>query len=288
MFKLILSFIIMAISSSVYAKHLSVGYSNRAMRQFSAKDVTIATNIWLQQLVLNSHHTATFAFYSDKDLAKELDEGKIDYASAYGLAYIKYFDLLKLQAAFTGGSKNRTDENLVLILSRKMSKEKFIKLKKPSVSFLDGNELAQLYTRYIFLKSSNNTKITFLPKRTNYAALLDLFFGKVDAAVIVFKTFTYANELNPQISKVLYIAQKTNLCAGNFGFFSKRLEPSFQKEIKSLAMALNDTKRGKQILDMFRTNAVVEVKISDLQPIEKLYRDYQKLKDKFDKKRKNR
>ena len=119
-----------------------------------------------------------------------------------------------------------------------------------------------------------------MPKRTNYKALLDLFFHKVDAAIIMKKTFRYAAELNPQIAHTLYIAQMTPYCAGNFGFFTKAVDPQFAHYIKNLGLNLNDTKKGKQVLDIFRADAVIETKISDLKPIEKLYHDYLKLQKK--------
>jgi len=273
----------MIYGTGVYAKHLEVGYSNEAMQQFSVKDVTIATNVWLQQLVRDSNHTATFSFYSDKSLAKAAKDGKADYLSAYGLAYVKYFDLSKLHDAFSGGSLDRRDENLILVLAQGVTKKQFLKLQHPKVAILMGNELAKLYTNYIFLKDKNYTKVKFDEQRTNYRALLNLFFHKVDAAVVIKKTFSFASELNPQVAKSLYIAKETNLCDGNFGFFTARVDSAFAKEIKGLSLALNHTKKGRQILDIFRTQAVIETKVSQLKPIEDLYHDYLKLKKKEEK-----
>ena len=273
----------MIYATTVYAKHLKVGYSNEAMQQYSAKDVTIATNVWLQQLVADSNNTATFSFYSDKGLAKAAKDGKADYLSAYGLAYVKYFDLSKLHDAFSGGSADRRDENLILVLPQGVTKKQFLRLQHPKIAMLRGNELAKLYTNYIFLKSKNHTKIKFDEQRTNYRALLNLFFHKADAAVVMKKTFAFASELNPQIAKSLYISEKTNLCDGNFGFFTSRVDPAFTKEIKALSLALNHTKRGKQVLDIFRAQAVIVTKVSQLKPIEDLYHNYLKLKKKEEK-----
>ena len=280
MFKYILFFLIFFLQNNIYARELRVGYSNEAMQQFSAKDVTIATNLWLQQLVSDSNYTATFSFYNDKNLAKAAKEGRADYLSAYGIAYVKYFNLSELQDGFTGGSINRKDENLILVLKKWMSMQEFLHMQKPSIAYLDGNELATIYGKYLFLKNKNKTKVIFVPGRTNYKALLDLFFHKVDAAIIMSKTFRFASELNPQISQMLYIAQKTNLCAGNFGFFTKRVDPAFLKVITDIAMALNNTKKGKQVLDIFRTEAVITTKRNELKPIKELYDNYLKLKQK--------
>ena len=280
MFKFFILISLFLLSTNISANHLTVGYSNEAMQKFSAKDVAIATNVWLQQLVKDSNHTATFSFYTDKGLAKAAKEGKVKYLSAYGIAYVKYFDLSKLQDGFSGGSKNRSDENLILVLQKGKTIQDFLAMEHPRIAYLAGNELATIYAKYLFLKNNKYTKITFAPKRTNYKALLDLFFHKVDATIIMKKTFRYATELNPQIANALYIAQTTNYYAGNFGFFTQNVDPNFVHEIKSLGLNLNRTNKGKQILDMFRTDAVIETKLSDLKPIEKLYHDYLKLKKK--------
>ena len=280
MFKLFIFVSLLLFTTNTYARHLTVGYSNEAMLQFSAKDVTIATNIWLQQLVEDSNNTATFSFYNDKGLAKAAKEGKAEYLSAYGIAYIKYFDLSKLQDGFTGGSKDRSDENLILVLQKGKTIEDLLAMEHPRIAYLAGNELATIYAKYLFLKNNKHTKITFSPKRTNYKALLDLFFHKVDATIIMKKTFRFAAELNPQIAHTLYVAQTTNYCAGNFGFFTGAVDSDFLHYIKGLAMNLNNTKKGKQVLDIFRTDAVIETKVSDLKPIENLYYDYLELQKK--------
>lgn len=52
-------------ATSIYAGHLNIGYGSVYLDQFNKKDTLIALDLWIQEMLNNSHHTASFTFYDD-------------------------------------------------------------------------------------------------------------------------------------------------------------------------------------------------------------------------------
>jgi len=201
---------------------------------------------------------------------------KIDFAITYGLEFVKYFDKSNLVDGFSGGTKNPTDENLIIVVHKDSTKEYLQSLKKPIIA-IKRNDISELYIKYMLLKDNTNKEIRFINTKKSNRALLKLFFKEADAAVVTQKTFNFANELNPQIGKKLKVIEHSNVPASSFGFFRKGFNEELRKKVLALGFAINDSTRGRQILTIFRNDRIVESKLNDITPIEELYKNYNKL-----------
>ncbi len=265
---------------TLYAIHMNIGYENSSMNEYSKKDIMISMEVWIEEMLIESNNTASFTFYDNSQkMADDFHNAKLDLVLGYGLDFIKYFDKSKLVDGFSGGMRDKELENMVVIIPKEISKEEFRTIKNPRIAIRNLEELPKLYVKYMILKNFHHSNITFVSSKKRKGALLKLFFGKADAAIVTLKTFNFAKELNPQIGKKLKIAHSTDITASSFGFFRKGFDIKTIQEVKKLALNIDKNERGKQVLSIFKSDTVSETTINQLAPIEELYLNYKRLKN---------
>ena len=236
----------------------------------------ISMELWINEMVKTSSHTASFKYYdSPIEMAADFNAGKLDYATAQGLDFVKYFKKSNIADGFSGGMDNPDDENLVIIVPHDTNVQSIDEINNPIIAVQKNDNLAKLYAQ---TQIPQNNQITFLETKKRSAAILKLFFKKADAAIVVKKTFDFAKELNPQIGKKLKILKYSSIPARAFGFYRKGYDKELQTEITKKAFDLVESVRGKQMMAIFQTNTLVKLKVEDLKPIEKLYNEYLELK----------
>jgi len=259
------------------ANILRVGYSTDSFNELSKKDSQIVLNLWFKDMMKSAEHKAEFTFYDDITLmADDFNAGKLDLVFANGIELIKYFDLSQMQGAFTGGAKGENTDNLVEVRRKSTSSDSLKRQKVIKISLLQGENPSKIYAQSVIVKEYKNSETFFTYTRKNSAALLKLFFKQVDIAIVPTKTFLFATELNPQIGYKLEIFHKTDISLGTLGYFHKDIDTKFRKEVTDLAFKEVESERGKQMLVMFKTHRLIKVKIDKLDPIIKLYKEYQK------------
>ena len=264
------------LSLSLYAQHLNVGYSNASLSHVSKKDTMISMKLWIDEIMIDNPYTASFTFYNNPtQMAADFNEEELDYAIAQALDFVKYFDKSKLTNAFSGGMRNRDDENLVIVVPFDADIESISKLENPIIAVQQNDNLAKIYIETKIFPAKN---IKLLKVKKRSAAILKLFFKKADLAIVLKKTFDFSKELNPQMGKKLKILEYSNLPAGVFGYFRKDFDKKAKDDVTKMAFNLINTPRGKQMMVIFQTNALVKIKVEDLKPIEKLYKEYLELK----------
>lgn len=273
-------FLILMCTLSLYGEHYNFGYGSDAMNQYSKKDTMVAMEVWIKEIMSNSEDTVHFDFYDDSQkMANDMKSKKLDIAITYGLDFVKYFKKSDLDNGFTGGMSERNLEYLMLVAHKDSSKEKLLALKNPLIAVQKSEGISKLYAEYYFLKHSGEENINFLNVRKRQEALLKVFFKNADAALVTQKTFNFAKELNPQIGRNLIILEQTDIPAGSFGFFRKGIDIQERRKLIDMAVNITDTNRGRQVLDIFQTDKVLETKLEELIPIEKFYNDYKTLKN---------
>lgn len=274
-------FIILFISMLLQGEELRIGYDNSSLSNYSKKDMKIATELWMTEFIQDIGYTVTSTFYDDPELmAADLNQGKLDYVTAFGLVFVKYFDLENLSDGFSGGSKNIEDSNFITLVSQNSANKDWKDLHKASIILQENDKEAELYVQDALLRANGKVDIELIPIRSRQRAVIQLFFGKADAAVVTLNTFKLAKELNPQIGKKLRIMENSGITSSGLGFFRKGLDPKAKKLMIESALRLDSDVRGRQMLALFQTESIIETKLEDLQPIKKLYERYMRLSKK--------
>ena len=274
-------FLILMCTLSLYGAHINFGYGSGSVNQFSKKDTLVAIKVWIRAILRDDEDTIDFFFYDNpKTMLKDLRLGKIDIVITFGLDFIKYSKKSELVNGFAGGMNDRSLDNFILLIHKNSSKKKLLATINPRIAVQRNEEISKLYLKEYFLRHKGHENINFVDVRKRKEAILKVFFKNTDAALVTKKTFEFAKELNPQIGRSLKVIETTNIPAGNFGFFRKGIDPHIRNELVSRALDIINSSRGRQILDIFQIDRVVETKVEELAPMEKLYNDYKTLKKK--------
>jgi len=271
----ILLFVFLNIEAKENFKKFTVGYISSSMSNYSKKDLDISMNIWLKKIAKTKGYDAKMIFYDDPmDAVKDINENKLDYVSGFPLVFVKYFDLSKLSDAFSGGPKNIDDNIFVILTHNKKNISSWKDIKKPRIGIQKNDEIMFLYSRY----KTKNKKI-YIHKYSNRSrVILDLFFNKLDIAIVPKKSFMLAYELNPQIKQKIKILESTGIISTNLGLYRKSLSKDIKDDIYKAAKELFSTVQGQEMLVVFKADKMIKTKVSDLDSIKEFYEKYKKFK----------
>ena len=276
--KLIVS-LVLFYNVSFAKEFLNVGYDLSNTTMLSKKDMKVATDILLKNILGNLDIKSNFKYYnSPLEIQKDINSSNLDYITVSPLRVVKYLDLDSLEKAFGQGSNNMKEYNLILISRSELNIDNDKELANKKILINTKNELHALYINYIFLKNIGNQKAKLHYSRSYQRSILDLFFKKADVAIVTQKSYDIAIELNPQIAKKVSILKKTNISDVQLGFFRKSLNEKIKESMRTTAASLNSTVEGKQLLSLYKTEKIVETDLNLLKPIRELVNKFNKLK----------
>lgn len=258
---------------------LNIGYDLSGTNLLSKKDMKVATDILLKKILKDLDVKTKYKYYyNPKEIAKDMNTGKLDYVSVSPLNIVKYFNLDNLEKAFGQGSNDMNDYNLIVIYRNELNIKSNKELANKKILIDTKNNLHSLYINNLFLKYIGNKKANTIYSRSYQKSILNLFFKKADVAIVTQKSYDISVELNPQIAKKVSILNKTNIKDVQLGFFRKSLDEKIKKNMRRAAQSLNSTDDGKQLLTLYKTEKIVETNMKILIPIKELLNNYKKLK----------
>jgi len=267
---------ILFLTLSLYASDIKIGYSIESMSTVNKKDLKISMVIWIKEIISKTEYSAEYIDYDNSlSMAKDFNAGKLDLVIDFGINFIKNYKIDNLVDGFRGGMKNGLKENICIVLKKDSSLKDFAKIKKPIVALHAIEEIFKIYALVELLP--NGKRHTFLETKKRTGSLLKLFFNKADAAIVVEKTFNFAKELNPQIGKKLKIVAVSNAKAGAFGYFHKNFDVNKREAVINIALDLDKSVRGRQLISLFQIDKVERSKVTDLDNIKILYKEYTNL-----------
>ena len=250
-------------------KRFNVGYLQNSMTNYSKKDLKITMDIWIKSVTQESGYDTKMFFYKNpKKAAADLYTSKIDFITGFPVEFVKYFDTSKLVEGFSGGYKDHK-QNKFVILSRKMNPAKSVgELKNVKVGIQQNDTIMNLYTK---LKMPT-AKIVEYKKRSKI--VLDLFFKKLDVAIVSLHNFQLAKELNPQIAQQIKIFKQTKYLSNGVAFFRKDFSKKERNKIFQKGLGIFKTGRGKQMMVIYKMETLVHTPVSLLENAQKLYSVY--------------
>jgi hypothetical protein len=107
-----------------------------------------------------------------------------------------------------------------------------------------------------------------------------LFFGQADAALVNRNGYEVALGLNPQIGQRLQVLEAFSFKARSphIGLFSARMPAEQREAVTRAALTLNDSVRGRQVLDIYMADSLVRTRVADLEPYRQLIETQRSLK----------
>jgi ABC-type phosphate/phosphonate transport system substrate-binding protein len=266
---------------------VNIGFSTRVLAGMNRADVIAGLQAWVLALTREQHlsfRADCRIFETTADIEKAIQGGQIDVITAATDDFVVLEKAVPLNGYFTSTYSGKITEDYVLVVDRDQAARDLKDLRGHDLLLLDHHRmtLAPLWLDTELLRRKLPTSARFFGKITHVTkpdqAILPVFFRRSAAALVTRAQFNTAAELNPQLAKQLRIlafspplipaigALRGNTISGAGAFYRKE------------ALRTNKSVGGRQILNLFQSDGVVEVKATDLAETRALLAEYTRLK----------
>lgn len=255
---------------------VAIGFYMPVIREVSRRDVEISLRFWVEELARSINLTyKPIQFYHDMaELKRDMDAGRINFLVATSMGVALHFAPEELGDGFSGYKQN--PEHLLLVTRREAGIAGIADLAGKRIGLLEGDELSDIYLETLMLKAwgkADWARLGTVAREQRSSKLAHrLFFDQIDAAFIYRSGYEAAVALNPQVGQRLRVLEdytfKTR--SPHIGLFGARVTPEQRETIAKAALKLNDTARGKQVLQIYQADEMVRTRVSDIEPYYKL------------------
>ena len=168
----------------------------------------------------------------------------------------------------------------MLVANQASGIQSFADLRGKRLSYLSKDRLAEVFLETQCLKATGqNCKdvMVLTAEKRDIQSVYSVFFGKADAALVSFSTLHAAVELNPQVAQRLRVLLEWKTTALVFGMVTRQANPALRDVMFNATQEVFKSTRGRQMLEMFKTDYVEKVETSALNPFWDLLQEYRAL-----------
>lgn len=254
------------------------------------KDAEAAFKIWTDSFLKRLRNKRIYDFdfegkiYSDlKSLKADVDNKSINFFNVSTIEYFSLVDRAKFIPFLSGTNHPSHNFDVYLIITNVNNHVDDLKqLKNVSISIPKsieksiGNHWLKSLLREELGKTNFNS-ISFLSsKQKDSEAMLSVFFDKTDYVLITESSFDLGCELNPSLkSKIKILQRSENLLNGVFAY-RVGTDPYTVKSISDVAIDIHKDIEGKQILNLFKIQKIIQVTEKDIVESEAVINKYNK------------
>lgn len=255
---------------------MAIGFYTPVIRDVSRKDVEVSLRFWTEELARSINVTYTpLQFYDDLEvLRRDMNSGKVNFLVATSMGVVQHFPLGELGDGFSG--YKHIPEHLLLVVRSDAGIRGPADLAGKRIGLLEGDELSDAYFEALMLQAWGKpdwNRLGPITRELRSSKLAHrLFFNQVDAALILRSGYEAALALNPQVGQRMQVLEaytfKTR--SPHIGLFSSLVRPEHREQITQAALKLNDTPRGRQVLQIYKADSMVRTSVRDLEPYREL------------------
>lgn len=262
----------------------AMAFHNRVINDLPRKDVEISLRFWIDELSrsINVSYKPVRFYDSMAEMKRDMANGTVNYMVASSMDVAEHFSLDELADGFAG-YKSEPD-HLLLVVRRDAGISNATDLIGKRLALTENDQLATIYLETLMMQGAGKLDWKMLApviweQRSNKLAHR-LFFGQADAALIYRNGYESALMLNPQIGQRLKVLDDYSLKIRSpyIGLFSAQVRPEHREAIAQAAMKLNNTARGRQVLQIYLADNLVPTSLKDLAPFQRLLEQHRTLK----------
>jgi hypothetical protein len=273
---LLLCLIFQAATARAEQPIVAIGFHTVVMRDFSRKDVEVSLRFWVEELSRSVNvGFRPVRFYDDlEEMKRDMDAGVINFMVASAMGIVQHFPPETLSDGFAGYKS--VADHLLLVVRRDAGIRGPADLAGKRVVLPEGDDLTDIYLDTLLMKAwgkPDRSRLGIITRVERSSKMAHrLFFDQADAALINRSSYEAAAALNPQLNQRLTVLEDYSFrCrSAHIGLFSATLSPEHRERITQAALRLNDTARGRQVLQIYQADALVRTSVGDLIPFREL------------------
>ncbi|MEW8050205.1 MAG: PhnD/SsuA/transferrin family substrate-binding protein [Candidatus Thiodiazotropha sp.] len=268
-----------------YTGNPGIGYFGRMSKilfDANVTDTTIATDMIIRKVFGMMDMNSEIKIYEDRSkLIHDLSENRIDAVFTNIIDHFALEHLIDTDYIYTLIYGSSVQQKVYLLTRKKDYINDLKDLQGKIISIPNGHYLGKLFLDVELRKQGFSGPEDFFSNieqtiDTN-TAVVDLFFGKTDCALVSDIAFELAAELNKQIPQDLEVLIASKYMVPQIIAINKNVPHSiFQKVDDFLAMA-HENPRIKHLLALFRAKKFVKVKQEQLIESRRLLDEYEAL-----------
>jgi len=257
---------------------LNMGFYLPGIRDANLADVHITLQLWADEV--GKAHGINVTAYTYTDMAalyRDSMGGKINLVVAPAMEIAETFAPEELAQGFQG-MHHGTGEGLALIVRASDGIRQFGDLRGKKVLHLSNDRLSSVFLATQCRKLAGTACADLFQvavEKRNNQAIHKVFFGQADAALVSISALHAATELNPQIRQRLHHLLEWKTSSLSYGMMPARTDKGLRDRVLKAIMKATTTVRGKQILELFKTDYMERVDRHELQPYWRLHREHQ-------------
>lgn len=222
-------------------------------------------------------------YYDEKTVKEDYLSNNLNLFYMTPSLYIKNFDFFNENTEDFFILKDCTDNHIqYLSLVNKTSKiDSYKHLEDKNVSFYTNHNLSKLWFIKRYYEETNNKHINFNIKDyanfNQHKKILDIYFNKLDLAVVPSHVWEIAKSLNPKITQRIEVFDKSKkIFPTVVGFFNKKYDENIIKTHKNYINNEKNKDNIKKILSLVRYQTVESIDKTTYKEAHEFYKKYEK------------
>jgi len=264
-------------SAAPEAVPLNMGFYLPAIRDANMTDLKVSLGVWAEEVAKPYNIKIRTISYEDMDsMRRALDRAEVNFINAPGMELAELFRPDELRQGYAR-RHHGMDEGLVLVVAKNSAIQRFSDLRGKRVIRLSDDRLSNYFLETQCLKTAGQDCREFLAlseEKRDIQSVYSVFFGRADAALVQISTLRIAEDLNPQVAQRLRVILDWKASALIFGMMTRNTEESHRTLILNSVREALKTPRGRQLLELFKTDYLEPVEADALKPYWALLREY--------------
>jgi len=269
------------------SKIIRVGYSGQLFTETSLRDAQVAIELWTRQVAVGMERVIPqIVLFDDLEgMVRAVRAGEVDLLSISTLDYLRIRDHTALEPALASVSGIKAEQEYVLLVRRNREVGSLQALRGGRLMVEIGkreSSVSKLWLNSLLLKMGRETAERFFGGVKQVVktsqAVLPVFFGQADAALVRKSAFETMTELNPQLERALTALITSPQLLPVLVCFSAGGSAEDKRALLVGAVILHRHPRGKQILTLFQVDKMIPFNSEMLVPVVGLLREYEALK----------
>ncbi len=257
---------------------LHLGFHAEARREWTRTEVRTTFDLWAKELAKQFGLPVTISHYDDVlAMRDDLRSGKLDGVQTDIMNFVRHFRTDELSEGYVSIMREGFDLQLYGGRGRVSLKD----MPGQRVVLLEEDQAGQIYLETLCMKHHRRACADVFAEMqtapTSNQALMRVFFGKADMALVQSYGHALAVEMNPQLGRSLHKLAELPFRGQFYGFYSARVNPGLKERTLRIMPTLHTYPRGRQLLDTFKIDRLERASPEDLKPAYRLEREYRDL-----------
>lgn len=261
---------------------IQVGGSLGSLNDRSITDAEIAFQVVFNELLSEVNESFNLKIYENQNqLFDKFKQGTIQAILTSSLNFIELENLIHPTARYSVQFGDELKQNYLVLVRRDDNMTHLSQLRNKILSLGESHQVGKLFLDVELLKQELPVSDIFFKEihrvKGDNTSIIDLYFGKIDAAVVPKYNYIIAQSLNPQIKNRMEILTESepmiHQAVGIRHDFSQKRIDNFEPSI----LTDKPSRRLKYVLDTFGIVRLHKINKETLNEVRSLQREYTRL-----------